>query len=176
MGGSAYPEKCQEIIQNHFHNTQDGTFRGETGEQVNNYEKRKTKIAWIEPGTEVFDTLYGYIMSANEQNWKYDLSGMEHVQIGMYQDNGHYDWHCDMDDICDEGYQRKLSLSLQLSSESDYEGGELIMSGLDNRKYTANKKQGSIVVFPATLPHKVNPVTSGIRYSAVAWMRGPAFR
>jgi PKHD-type hydroxylase len=37
-------------------------------------------------------------------------------------------------------------------------------------------KQGSIVVFPSFIEHKVTPVTKGVRYTAVTWANGPSFR
>lgn len=37
-------------------------------------------------------------------------------------------------------------------------------------------KQGSIVIFPSFVTHKVSPVTEGIRYSLVGWVHGPPFQ
>ena len=36
--------------------------------------------------------------------------------------------------------------------------------------------QGTIIVFPSMLPHRVTPVTEGVRYSLVQWFSGPDFR
>lgn len=151
--------------------------RDRDGKMTIDEDRRKTTINWVKPGSPIFDAIYYYISEANKSaKWNYDISGMEDVQIGMYQDGGHYIWHADIDPPCAENFQRKLSCSVQLSDENMYEGGDLILQDANGDKYTAPRKQGSIVVFPSTLRHKVTPVTSGTRFSAVAWMRGPAFK
>ena len=38
------------------------------------------------------------------------------------------------------------------------------------------KKKGTVVVFPSTSWHKVEPVTKGKRYSLVAWAEGFNFK
>jgi PKHD-type hydroxylase len=77
--------------------------------------------------------------------------------------------------------QRKLSMSVQLSKPKDYEGGDLKFNlrGLDSQNGDTVmspppefKQQGSIVVFPSFLWHKVEPITKGIRYSLVMWAIG----
>ena len=35
--------------------------------------------------------------------------------------------------------------------------------------------QGTIIIFPSMLPHRVTPVTKGVRYSLVQWFSGPDF-
>ena len=37
-------------------------------------------------------------------------------------------------------------------------------------------RQGSIVVFPSFVYHRVKPVTKGTRYSLVIWINGEPFR
>ena len=130
-------------------------------------------------GTEIFDTIYNYIISANQNaGWNFELTGMEDVQIGRYIDKGFYDWHMDTFAPDSGNYQRKLSCSIQLSDPDDYEGGELILKTGKNKDdiHTFTKKRGSVIVFPSMIYHKVTPVTRGERFSAVSWMRGQAFK
>jgi predicted 2-oxoglutarate/Fe(II)-dependent dioxygenase YbiX len=35
---------------------------------------------------------------------------------------------------------------------------------------------GTVLVFPSFMPHGVEPVTKGIRYSIVTWMVGEYFK
>ncbi len=35
---------------------------------------------------------------------------------------------------------------------------------------------GTVLVFPSFMPHGVEPVTKGVRYSVVTWMVGPYFK
>ena len=140
---------------------------------------RKTEVVWVKPATEMFDTVYQYIDSANKNaGWNFDISGMEDVQLGRYTDGGFYDWH--MDTFAPDGgnWQRKLSCVIQMTDPDTYEGGDLILrtGKNDTDIHTFTRKRGSVIVFPSMVYHKVTPVTSGTRYSAVAWMRGQAFR
>lgn len=174
-------EKCEQFIADHFDEKQffTGTIGGPNGEQVIDKAYRDTDLAWAFPESELFNCIFSYIQSANiNAGWNLDISGMEDAQIGRYGVNGHYDWHQDIFPACAENYQRKLSCSIQLSDPNDYEGGELILA--TNPKLTetfvAPRAQGSVCVFPSFITHRVTPVTSGERFSAVGWMRGPAFR
>ena len=38
------------------------------------------------------------------------------------------------------------------------------------------REKGRVLIFPSFLPHKVTPVTKGVRKSLVTWMEGPAWR
>jgi PKHD-type hydroxylase len=138
--------------------------------------KRDTKICVADPTSYLGLFLFNNILIANQQaGWNYDISQIDFVQIGEYSIGGHYDLHRD-DDVYSRdgtGIQRKLSLSLLLSDPDTYEGGDLLFDGKDE---PVTRKQGSIIVFPSCVPHAVTPVTSGVRYSAVAWARGPYFK
>jgi PKHD-type hydroxylase len=139
------------------------------------HKKRKTIVGFVDPLQPVGCIMQSYISLANvHSNWNYATSYMEPVQIGRYDKGSHYDWHCDSFNPDEFGNQRKLSSVLFLSNPEDYEGGTLEIKELDNPLPRLPK--GSIVVFPSVLPHRVTPVTSGMRYTAVAWAMGPAFR
>ena len=82
------------------------------------------------------------------------------------------------------GKQRKLSVTLSLSDDKDYKGGEL---EFDFRNHDPDKKanthilkeiksKGSLVVFPSDVWHRVKPVKSGIRHSLVIWNLGWPFK
>ena len=74
---------------------------------------------------------------------------------------------------------RKLSMTIQLSDDNDYEGGDFIFQKNlidippDSKKLRA---KGTILVFPSFLPHAVTPVTKGERKSLVVWADGPEWR
>jgi PKHD-type hydroxylase len=80
------------------------------------------------------------------------------------------------------GKIRKLSMTLSLSDPKTYKGGNLRFDlgphRGDNRYHTCKeiRPRGSIVVFPSHVIHQVTPVTSGTRYSLVAWSLGPPFK
>ena len=61
-----------------------------------------------------------------------------------------------------------------MSDSNDYVGGDF---EFDEIKTNVDfKSQGTIIVFPSYLRHRVLPVTSGVRKSLVAWFYGPKWR
>lgn len=148
---------------------------------------RDTAIQWAPKNDLVECVLTRFIMQANQEAlWNFDITEPEQVQIGRYKENQFYKQHIDCyiksGDIIATGNgggivipmlsQRKISASLLLNDESDYEGGDLMIL---NETVKA-KKQGTIIVFPSFMAHHVTPVTRGVRYSAVCWMAGPKWK
>jgi PKHD-type hydroxylase len=151
-----------------------GSIQGDSS--LINLEQRRTDIIWQDFMQPLGCIARTYIDIANQAaGWEYQLISQEATQIGKYKsdDKGHYDWHMDSGPPKD-GIQRKLSISILLSDPSEFEGGELQFKGIEDKKILT--KQGSIVVFPSFIEHKVTPVTKGVRYSAVTWASGPSFR
>ena len=93
---------------------------------------------------------------------------------------GHfYNWHKDVS-VNNNTPHRKLSISVNLSDPKDYEGGDLEMKnywGSQDLKMPTHelRKQGTVIVFPSMLMHRVTEVKKGTRYSLVQWYSGPQF-
>ena len=143
---------------------------------------RRTLVAWVERKPET-DMLYRRIEEAvlalNARFFRFDLSGLASFQYALYggQDGGHFDWHKDYGrDPSDPAREpRKLTLSLQLSNGTDYEGCDLqVRAG--NQIDTAPRARGSLVAFPANVLHQVTPIRTGRRKALVIWAVGPEFR
>jgi PKHD-type hydroxylase len=142
---------------------------------------RKSKISWISNNDNTFwlyKKLSEITRKLNGQFFNFDLFGFyEDMQYTIYESfqKGHYDTHIDMVSRGSDIPQRKLSIVLQLSDQEQYEGGELQI--FETGKFLpVEKKKGLLVAFPSYLPHKVTPVTSGIRRSLVVWVAGPPFK
>lgn len=139
---------------------------------------RVSETGWIELNSDtvfIYDTLAYIARHLNGEFFDFDLFGfVEHLQYTVYRDNGgHYDWHTDRGDMSLS--PRKLSLVLQLSDPSEYEGGDLEL--LTSTEPTIMKKaKGLVIAFPSFVLHRVTPVTSGVRRSLVVWLSGPKFR
>lgn len=137
-------------------------------------EKRQSRIQWINYSEEtrwIFEKLCGLAFDVNDARYKFQLNGfVEPLQLTEYREGDHYDWHTDGGE--GKFSTRKLSLVVQLSDENDYTGGELQV--LQHR--ITEKEQGTVLFFPSYSAHKVHPVTSGLRYSLVAWISGEPFR
>ncbi len=140
---------------------------------------RRSQVSWLNKTQDtawVFEKLAHIASSLNAQYYRFDLTGFgEALQLTNYDQSEHgmYGWHLDYGGKV--GPSRKLSLVLQLTDPSQYEGGNLqVMTG--GQPQTVRKQRGLVVAFPSYVLHQVTPVTSGNRQSLVAWISGPAFR
>ena len=141
---------------------------------------RKSEVVWVD-NQWIYDLAFKYMKIANQNSgWNFDIDYAQTMQITKYDKNGHYDYHFDGDGYSvyntpdnkfTHGKTRKLSMSIILNK--DYEGGEFQFFNQDKLK---TNKQGTIIVFPSYLVHKVNPVTKGTRYSLVVWFVGRPFK
>lgn len=143
---------------------------------------RENEIAWINEFHETSEMLYGkltnYINSANQQFWGFDLDYISVLQFTKYSSIGDkYDAHIDTH-IGNSFNYRKLSFSLQLDDEDDYVGSDLLihMGSLESEKIIANRKKGSLNLFPSFMLHQVSPLESGERNCIVGWVCGPNFK
>lgn len=139
---------------------------------------RRSELSWLNKNEEtkwVFERLADIASSLNAEYFGFELTGFgEAIQLTNYHEarQGTYVWH---QDFGSSGISRKLSIVLQLSDPSEYEGGELQIL---TRKEPTNikKKRGLVTVFPAWTLHQVTPVIKGTRQTLVAWISGPAFK
>ena len=160
---------CDYIINNIDHNLyKKGTTSNNNKKFVRNVNIQFSDINWINA------LLQGYIRYANFANFHYDLSDddKESAQISRYSEGQYYKWHQDFGS--NDKLTRKLSLTVQLSDEDDYEGGDLILNDNkeESRSYKVSRGKGSVIVFDSRTLHQVTPVTKGVRYSLVKWYHG----
>jgi PKHD-type hydroxylase len=139
---------------------------------------RVTRVAWLDSTPEnkwIYDRVQQVAMMINAMSYRFELTGFsERIQYSVYHasEGGHYDWHVDQGLL---GTRRKLSLTLQLTDPSQYQGGDLqFLAG--NLTETAPRERGMLIAFPSYGVHRVAPVTSGTRKSLVIWITGPRFR
>lgn len=138
-------------------------------------KKRKTKIVFQDPNLVAGCIIQNHIARANfEAGWNFNLGYLQKVQIGRYEDGGHYDWHIDLMNPDSQNMQRKLSAVVFLTDPSEYDGGILEFKNVQDA--LPKQEKGSLVVFPSFSMHRVTPVTKGKRHTAVGWMMGPAFK
>lgn len=143
-----------------------------------NKDIRRSQISWLyntPDSTWVFEKLGHVASSLNSQFFQFDLTGFgESLQLTNYDqsENGMYGWHIDGGG---GGPSRKLSLVLQLTDPSQYEGGNLEIMASSNPQQV-RKQRGLVAAFPSYVMHQVTPVTKGSRQSLVAWISGPRFK
>ena len=140
-------------------------------------KKRVTTISWIpfEEMKPMYDQVNQFIQQANLNHFGFgDIQITEQAQFTEYPEGGFYDWHMDCDvNMQHEPPVRKISMTVLLSPENQFEGGDLeVMSPGKFKKL----KQGHALIFASFLNHRVNPVTRGVRQSLVMWFGGTPFR
>ena len=137
---------------------------------------RSCEIHYPPLDTEMSNIGYNAFREINDQYYQYDLSNNYEFQLIKYYIGGNYNWHCDYGVSAKPNINRKLSMSIQLSDPSEYEGGELEIVDYSNRTHILPKEKGMFIVFDSRIPHRVNPVTSGKRIALVGWANGPKLR
>mgnify|MGYP005989910387 FL=1 len=149
-------------------------------------EIRKSNIKFINPPW-ITNELKGVVAIANQEgNWNYQYSDNEDIQFTEYKKNQHYGFHSDQFPTPFvkgrlKGLIRKISMSVNLTDPSKYEGGEFLFRvSAGNGEYKTIspegfREKGSIVVFPSFVIHTVKPVTKGKRHSLVMWTCGNPF-
>ena len=90
------------------------------------------------------------------------------LNLLKYNPGAHFDTHMDLSDG-DTSSLRKISFTLWLNDS--YEGGKLTFDILP--ELSENYPEiGDMIIFPSYLTHKVEPITSGVRWSLVGWILG----
>ena len=140
-------------------------------------KKRITTISWIpfKEMPEMYDQVNVFIQKANRNHFGFNnIQITENAQFTEYPKGGFYDWHMDSDvNMQHEPPVRKISMTVLLSPENQFEGGDLEL--MAPGKY-AKLKQGHAICFASFLNHRVAPVTRGVRQSLVMWFGGTPFR
>jgi len=154
---------------------------------------RDSSVAWLQD-EEIYQMLTPYVQYANlHAGWNFDWDQCEDLQYSTYEaadgKEQFLGWHIDTLPPHPshagpnfEGKIRKLSMTVNLSSPEDYDGGDLMFDlgphegGPRFHVREEIRLRGSVIVFPSHIPHAVSPVTSGKRKSMVLWCCGAPFR
>ena len=168
-------DKCKQTIiemedaqwqQHTFYNAQNGTYSTQSG-------NRELDVAYGNISTKkyvmqrMWDAYQRYLTDLNFP-WFGSWKGFTEVRFNRYSEDRLMALHCDHIHSLFDGVRKGIPTMTCLSIlNEDYEGGEFIMFDDMEIKF----KTGSTVVFPSIFlyPHKVLPVTKGVRYSCVSW-------
>ena len=149
---------------------------------------RDCKVAWVQEKW-IYDIINPFIHIANKNaKWNFQWDWNETCQFTIYEKDQYYGWHTDQghESIKHpyskniDGKTRKLSLTLQLTDKTEYEGGEFQFKWIDENGYQIRlvddaKDIGTVIIFPSFIWHQVLPVTKGKRESLVNWSVGKNF-
>jgi PKHD-type hydroxylase len=90
------------------------------------------------------------------------------IMINRYDEGMEYGAH--VDDALMHGKRTDVSFTIFLSAPEDYDGGDLVVSGMDAER-AVKLPPGFAVVYPSGALHRVEKVTRGSRLAAVGWVR-----
>ena len=170
------PEQCQMIIQagrsEPKNDAQVGSSKGIKG-GVYDTKTRTSHISWIpfKKMSDMYKDIERIMKATNGNHFGFDgMQITEMAQYTEYPEGGFYDWHVDNDVNCaNEPPVRKISMTILLSPENEFEGGDL---ELVKEGQSAKIKQGQAIFFASFIRHRVAPVTKGNRKSLVMWFGG----
>ena len=117
----------------------------------------------------VWEVISQYIVTDFKSDYFDGWQGFTYIRFNRYREGKTMAKHCDhIHSMFDSERKGIPILSIVGVLNDDYEGGEFIM--FDDMEIKL--KQGDILIFPSNFlyPHKVNPVTKGIRDSFVSWV------
>jgi PKHD-type hydroxylase len=165
--GRAEPAQAAEV----------GAGNGGTGKGIIDTKTRTSHISWIpfSKMPEMYKTIEQLMLKTNANHFGFEnMQLTEPAQYTEYPEGGFYDWHTDNDvTMAHEPPVRKISMTLLLSSESEFEGGGLEL--MDENK-VVRPKQGQAIFFASFIRHRVVPIKKGIRKSLVMWFGGTPLR
>jgi hypothetical protein len=111
-----------------------------------------------------------YAQYTKELNFKWfcGWNGFEAVRFNRYSNQSIMTEHCDHIHSMFDGQKKGIPIMSALAILNDnYSGGELVFWN----DVVIEVKVGDMLVFPSNFlyPHRVDPVTDGVRYSCVSW-------
>lgn len=143
-----------------------GNGEGRIDKQIRNTERVNLPL-----NAGIGATLTATGLNTNQHWWQYNITHSNQAEFLIYKPGGHYTAH--VDTFHTQGEARKLTVLAFLND--DYEGGKFFINP-DGNVYYPPQKKGTVLVFPSYMIHGVEPVTKGVRYSAVTWLVGPYFK
>ena len=174
------PKQCQMIIdagrKEPKQNASVGNNEGIKGGVIDT-KTRTSHISWIpfKKMPEMYKDIEKIMKQTNGNHFGFD--GMQITEQGQYTEypeGGFYGWHVDNDlHMQHEPPGRKISMTLLLSPENEFEGGDLELMDEGN---IAKLKQGHAIFFASFIRHRVTPVIKGNRKSLVMWFGGTPLR
>jgi len=168
-------DECKEIIK--IGQSLDQLNGTVSAENVVNKDTRICNVAWMKFNEEtkfIYEKISNVVTNLNENFFQFDLTGfVEHFQFTEYNSpDNFYTYHTDSF----YGHTvRKLSVTLQLTPQEQYKGGDLELF-YGGKPEKMKKDVGRLVVFPSYTLHRVLPVTKGTRHSLVGWVNGPPLK
>jgi PKHD-type hydroxylase len=174
------PEQCQDIINMGHQQEKEEAKVGLKEKAGGEYDtkKRITTISWIpfKAMPQMYKIIERTMQQVNGNHFGYEgMTITEPAQFTEYPKGGFYDWHMDVAaNGSNEPPVRKISMTILLSPQHEFEGGDLEFMAEGNQPPPL--LQGQAIFFCSIVRHRVSKVKKGIRRSLVMWFGGPPFK
>ena len=174
------PDQCQDIINMGHQQKSEEAKVGHKEKAGGKYDtkKRITTISWIpfKAMPDMYRIIERSMKQVNGNHFGYEgMQLTEPAQFTEYPKGGFYDWHMDADvSGKHEPPVRKISMTILLSNQSEFEGGDLEFMTEGNKPPAL--LQGQAIFFCSMLRHRVSKVKKGKRRSLVMWFGGTPFK
>lgn len=170
------PRECKQVIElakisGEF---KDGLVWNHEAEKfVIDKERRKVQTSYHAKGAEthwIFERMdKAFQAAASQLDLKIKNMSEEDIKIMAYGQGDHFrTWHRDTG--ANYTSLRGLSMTVELSEQSSYIGGDLQIYSKNSGGFAFETPIGGAVAFLSNVLHRVTPVTSGVRFSLVNWI------
>lgn len=158
------------IIVNADEKSLDNVIQDRTFEELYMFNNTKHDYKWIT------QKLEPYVKMLNTKVWNFQLNEtLKDLKALRYKNNDRFDWHTDYDK--GEESINKLTCLIQLSDESEFEGGDLHLAFTnDGEFFKTPYKRGYLLVFPSFVSHMVSELSGGERYIIREIITGEPFK
>lgn len=178
-------QECQEVIHSFsdlersdgqvYHSKASPDLPGvitERGHRVDMSVRRaKTSLVpFAGQSKKVYAKIYHSVQKINDEFWRAEITGAERVEFLTYEPGSYFHWH---HDVAESGPAslRKLLAVVQLTPSEDYQGGSLEFF-LGPHDGHAPRDEGTLIVFPAFVFHRVHEILSGVRNVLIMTLLG----
>jgi len=152
--------------QHNFYDVHTGKYSAQSG-------NRELDVSWDNISTRpiimqrIWDGLSQYMTDFNFP-WYHSWKGYSGVRFNQYKEDRLMALHCDhIHSLFDGEIKGIPTISVVGALNDDYEGGEFVMF----EDEVIKMPKGCLLLFPSIFlyPHRVDPVTKGVRNTYVSW-------
>jgi len=152
---------------------------------VTDRSTRSTHLAEVAPdAVKLVEARLASVLPEVESHYDLPLTGFQPPQFLVYRTGDFFHEHTDndeADDALESVRTRSVAAVIFLNGEGDsaepdaYRGGELTFYDLfeqpraERLALPLKAEEGLLITFPANVPHAVQPVQAGERYTVVTW-------
>jgi PKHD-type hydroxylase len=136
--------------------------------------RKVSNILYFPQSLESFENqIHKYIFQSNN-TLGFDINNIHYSYSEYIQGPSHLKWH---NDIAEYPYNtRKISFSVNVNNDNEFEGGNLEFNLGGGEIITAPQSKGNITLFPSFLLHRITPVTRGVRKVLIGFVTGPPYK